>query len=403
MGDRGREGAEATPLDAFLAGLAEIGAVPRGGLAALRARAESGPSPSDPTPLARRLIGGGAVTEFQARYLVHGRASDLLVGRYVIVDRIGRGSMGRVYRARQPILGRDVALKMIDARQVRDDRVVARFRREMRMAGRLDHPNVVRAYDADLSGDQLFIAMELVRGASLEDHLRRRGALPPAEVARCAAQAASGLAHAHARGVIHRDVKPSNILVDERGTVRVLDFGLGVLAEREDPDGFATEAAYVVGTANFLSPEQACGRPLDGRSDLYSLGCTMYYLLTGTLPFQGGSSMERIAARLVGKAAPIDELRPGLPRELVEAVERLMARRPEDRFRDAAEATAELRRLARIGAAATGGVSGRQAPPLVSTVAAGKREPRMRRILRGFLSAGARGRRLPAAAARASA
>jgi serine/threonine protein kinase len=206
---------------------------------------------------------------------------------------------------------------------------------------------VVRAFDADRVADCYFIAMEYVAGFTLEDLLKSRGALPPADVVYYASQAADGLAHAHARGVLHRDIKPSNLLLTEDRKLKILDFGLGTLLEREELSTALTSAGMAVGTPDYLSPEQARMVKLDGRSDLYSLGCTIYHLLSGQLPFKGESSMDCIVGRITGQAVPISEVRPGLPPRLVQSIEKLMATNPDDRFQSADEAAAALRSLLR--------------------------------------------------------
>ena len=224
----------------------------------------------------------------------------------------------------------------------------------MQLVGRLDHPNVVRAFDADRVADCYFIAMEYVAGFTLEDLLKARGALPPADVVYYASQAAEGLAHAHARGVLHRDIKPSNLLLTEGQKLKILDFGLGTLLEREEVSTALTTAGMAVGTPDYISPEQARMVKLDGRSDLYSLGCTMYHLLSGQLPFKGESSMDCIVGRITGKAVPISEVRPGLPPRLVESIEKMMATNPDDRYQTADEAAAALRSMLRPKNAAPG-------------------------------------------------
>ncbi len=223
----------------------------------------------------------------------------MLVGKYVILDRLGSGSMGRVYKAHHQMMGRVVALKIIAPEIVTNDRVVARFQREMRLVGRLDHPNVVRAFDADSDRNILYLVMEYVAGESLGQRLKR-GPLPAVEAVSYAAQAALGLAHAHDQGIVHRDVKPSNLLVTEGRQVKVLDLGLGVLMEIDTEATFATADGVAVGTVDYMSPEQACGRDVDGRSDLFSLGCAFYHLITGRQAFPGETPIERL-----GTGSPI--------------------------------------------------------------------------------------------------
>jgi serine/threonine-protein kinase len=190
--------------------------------------------------------------------------------------------------------------------------------------------------------------MEYVPGQDLEGRLLDRGPVPPEEVIRYATETALGLAHAHERGVIHRDIKPSNLLLGEDGRLRILDLGMGTLMDADELDqgSFATCDGFAAGTADYMSPEQAVGRGgLDGRSDLYSLGCVMYHLLSGQVPFPGESRIESLASRIKGHPVPLAQLRPGLPPDLVGIVNRLMATRRADRYATAAEAAEALRGL----------------------------------------------------------
>jgi eukaryotic-like serine/threonine-protein kinase len=313
----------------------------------VEANVAEGNYPPEPAELASRLVKDGVLTAFQARQILKGKSQGLVFGRYVIVDFLGKGGMGSVYKAWHRMMGRVVALKILDPRCVANNQQIARFRREMQLVGRLDHPNVVRAFDADRVAEYHFIAMEYVAGQNLEDLLKERGALPPADVVYFASQAADGLAHAHALSILHRDVKPSNLLLTEARKVKILDFGLGTLLAKDELPGALTAAGITVGTPDYLSPEQARMVKLDGRSDLYSLGCTMYHLITGQLPFKGESSMDCIVGRITGKAIPISQIRPGLPPRLVEVIEKLMATNPDDRYQTAKEAADAMRSLLR--------------------------------------------------------
>jgi eukaryotic-like serine/threonine-protein kinase len=314
----------------------------------LEASMSEGEYPSEPAELASRLVTDGVLTDFQARQILKGKPQGLMFGSYIILEFLGKGTMGKVYKARHRMMGRVVALKILDSRYVSNStRSLARFQREMQLVGRLDHPNVIRAFDADRVADCHFIAMEYMAGMTLEDLLKSKGALPPADVVYYGSQAAEGLAHAHARGVLHRDVKPSNLLLTQSKKLKVLDFGLGTLLEKEDLPAELTTAGIAVGTPDYISPEQARMVKLDGRSDLYSLGCTMYHLLSGQLPFKGESSMDCIVGRITGQAVPLSEVRPGLPPRLVQSIEKLMATNPDDRYQTADEAAAALRSLLR--------------------------------------------------------
>ena len=314
----------------------------------LAANIAKGGYPTEPDELSSRLVKDGVLTQFQARQIQKGKPEGLKFGSYVILDFLGKGTTGKVYKARHRMMGRLVALKILDSRYVSNStRSLARFQREMQLVGRLDHANVVRAFDADRVADCHFIAMEYAAGSTLEALLRTKGALPPADVVYYASQAADGLAHAHARGVLHRDIKPSNLLLTEGQKLKILDFGLGTLLEREDVSTALTTAGMAVGTPDYISPEQARMVKLDGRSDLYSLGCTMYHLLSGQLPFKGESSMDCLVGRITGKAVPISEVRPGLPPRLVQSIEKLMATNPDDRYQTGDEAAESLRSMLR--------------------------------------------------------
>ncbi|WP_165226573.1 serine/threonine-protein kinase [Aquisphaera insulae] len=301
----------------------------------------------DPQAVASRLVEGGNLTEFQAGRLLLGKSSGLVFNRYVLLDRIGLGAMGRVFKARHRLMDRVVALKVVLPAHATSSNAVNRFFREMKIVGLLDHPNVVRAFDADQFEGSPFIVMEYLEGEDLEKALRRRGILPPDEVVGYMAQAAWGLAHAHEKGVIHRDIKPTNLFLTNTGFVRVLDLGLGafvgVSSAKTEPHD--TDEGFVVGTTDYMSPEQLSGESMDARTDLFSLGCAMYRLLTGKYAFPGATKMDRMLRRVSQPHVPITEIRPDLSLPLVRAIDRLLALRAEDRFESAGEVAEALESL----------------------------------------------------------
>jgi serine/threonine-protein kinase len=315
-------------------------------LAEIKSKILQGDYPMDSTELADRLVGDGVLTAFQAKRFLSNRPHGLIVGRYMILDRIGSGSMGRVYKAHHMMMDRIVALKIIAPEIASNERVVARFQREMKLVGRLDHPNVVRAFDADQINRVLYIVMEYVPGQSLGERLKK-GPMPIAEMVDYAAQACFGLGHAHGQGIVHRDIKPSNILLTEDRKVKILDLGLGVLMEADSASTFATADGIAVGTVDYMSPEQACGREVDGRSDLYGLACAMFHLMTGKLPFPGDSPIERLGKRISGRHVPITDYLPNAPANLVRVMDRMMAHKPHERFATAIEAAEALQSLIR--------------------------------------------------------
>lgn len=343
--DKSKPTAEVVP-DNLLLVIRNSGALTDKQFLDVRARVQAGALPSDSRALAERLVSERVLTEYQVRRFLSGKSHGLVVGKYVILDRIGSGSMGRVYKAHHQMMDRVVALKIISPEIITNDRVVARFQREMRLVGRLDHPNVVRAFDADKSHNILFIVMEFVAGRSLGQRLKE-GPLPPGEAVGYAAQAALGLAHAHEMGIVHRDIKPSNLLVNDNKQVKVLDLGLGVLMEADDHSNFATADGVAVGTVDYMSPEQACGRDVDGRSDLFSLGCALYHLITGRQAFPGATPIERLGCRINNPPTPITNHRPDLPASLVQVIDKLLANKPADRYQTGTEAADALQNLIR--------------------------------------------------------
>lgn len=329
----------------LLAEIRQLGIMPERTVAEMQAKVESGQYPRETSRLTRALIQDGSITEFQAKRLLTGRGRDLLVGRYVIVDRLGRGSMGEVFKAQHVLMGRAVAVKKVSGEISANDKAVARFLREIRLIGRLDHPNVVRAFDADARGRLLYLVMEFVQGQSLLDLLKQGGPMKVGDVINYMTQSARGLHHAHAQGVVHRDIKPSNLLLNDQDVLKILDLGLGVLMEADPSSSFQTADGIAVGTVDFMSPEQAMGRDVDGRSDLFSLGCSMYYLLTGRFPFPGNSQIERLGRRINSRPEPIKALRPEIPDRVVAVMEKLLANKPADRYQTGNEAADALAML----------------------------------------------------------
>jgi eukaryotic-like serine/threonine-protein kinase len=300
----------------------------------------------DSLDLAELLLEQGTLTEFQARRLLNGKKT-LSLGRYALVDHLAKGARGRVFKARHRLMDRVVALKVISPDGALSKNAVSRFFREMKIVGLLDHPNVVRAIDADVHDGCPYLVMEYLEGSDLEHVLARRYPLKPDAVITYMAQAARGLAHAHEKGVIHRDIKPTNLFLVNTGIVKVLDLGFGELVGLAAQAGniFDTDAGIVVGTTDFMSPEQVLDQEIDARTDLFSLGCTMYRLLTAKYAFPGSTQEDRLVKRIKEPHVPIKDVRPGLSSELVAVLDRLLATRPEDRFGSAALAADALESL----------------------------------------------------------
>ena len=331
----------------FLSTLEQSGILSETGLREVRDYLVQDSQPRDVSALAGRLVEQGRLTEFQAHRLLVGQANSLVFGRYVLLDTLGIGAMGRVFKARHQLMDRLVAVKVVLPVCATSKHSVSRFFLEMKIVGVLDHPNVVRAFDADQFEDSPYIVMEYLEGEDLEKVLRRRGMLPPQEVIDCMMQAAWGLAHAHEKGVVHRDIKPTNLFLDNTGVVKVLDLGLGAFVgvSNEGVSAQDTDEGFVVGTCDYMSPEQLNGQAVDARTDQFSLGSAMYRLLTGRFAFPGMTKMDRMVKRIQERHVPITDVRKDLPVPLVAVIDRLLSPRPEDRFSSAAEVAEELEML----------------------------------------------------------
>ncbi len=311
-----------------------------------------------PRALAAELIRRGWLTPFQANHLLQGRGGELLLGSYVLLERLGEGGMGAVYKARNWKLGRVVALKVIKKERLTSEDAVRRFHREIRAAAALSHPNIVAAYDADEVNGTHFFAMECVEGSDLAKLIKQHGPSPVAQACDWVRQAAVGLQHAHERGLVHRDIKPHNLLLTKQGVVKVLDMGLARVAAGEDGEisTTMTQEGMVMGTPDYMAPEQAeQSHTVDIRADLYSLGCTLYHLLAGRVPFPGGTLIQKLKNHQSNQPAPLEALRPETPQAVCEVVYKLMAKRPEDRYQTPAEAAAALADCAKQAPAPSGG------------------------------------------------
>jgi serine/threonine protein kinase len=305
----------------------------------------------DEEELVNHLIREGVLTRFQARQLKAG-ATSFHVDKYIVVDCLGRGGNSIVYKARHMHMPqRYVALKTLDHKDIHHgDEPLQRFRREIEIVTRLDHPNIVRAYDVIRTRTQLYLVLEFVEGKDLGSFVKQRGRLPVDEAVDYVVQAAQGLAYAHKQGIIHRDLKPGNLLLTGDGVVKIADLGLarvyGTGLDKED-EGLTTEGTCL-GTPEFMPPEQAeDSSKADPRSDLYSLGATLFHLLTGDMPVTGSSVMHRIQRLLLSPPKPLMEVRPDVPGPVAVMVDRLRARNPALRPATAEEVIAALRPFVR--------------------------------------------------------
>jgi serine/threonine-protein kinase len=361
----------------------------------------------DALGLARELIRREWLSPFQANHLLKNRGQELHFGPYLLLEKLGEGGMGQVFKARHRVLGRHVALKLIRGEVLVNPIVVPRFEREVQAAARLQHPNVVRAYDAGQVDGTYYLAMELVTGVDLFQLIKRSGPLPVPQACDYLRQAALGLQHAHEHDLVHRDIKPANLFVarpsansrggssqivprpgssamlarpavDEYpwGVIKILDFGLARLHAPEDDAGQVaiTQLGAVMGTPDFIAPEQAWNsHTIDIRADLYSLGCTFYYMLSGRVPFPGGSFPEKLVRHSKAEADPVDQARREqllgngqapqldaaaanalqLPAVVVAVAQKLMAKQPEERFQTPAELAAAIAELQGLDTKAT--------------------------------------------------
>ena len=334
-----RERAELGPVsvDDFLKNLADARLLPLAETDALRSTAAN-----DGNALAAQLVEQGKLTQYQADCVCRGKTTHLVLGDYLILDVLGSGGMGRVFRAVHRRLNRLVALKVLPPSAVDREESVQRFQREIQAVAKLSHPNIVAAHDAGCCNDTYFFVMDLIDGQDLAQRVKEKGPLPPSEAVECILQVARGLEYAHAAGVIHRDIKPSNLLLDEAGSVRILDLGVARFTSRDEG---LTNTGCILGTVDYMAPEQAINTKLaDHRADIYSLGCTLYYLLTGQSVYGGETAMERLLAH---REHPIPSLKsacPAVSDGLDTVFQRMLAKKPAARWQTMGQVIAALQR-----------------------------------------------------------
>jgi eukaryotic-like serine/threonine-protein kinase len=302
-----------------------------------------GELPDDVELVSTRIVQSGLITRWQCDKLLEGRHKGFFLGKYKLLRMLGSGGMSSVYLAEHVLMQRRVAIKVLPKNRVTDTSYLARFHREAQAAAALDHRNIVRAYDVDNEGDLHYLVMEYVEGCDLQQLVKKKGPLKTGDAVEYIRQAAEGLAHAHEAGLIHRDVKPANLLVDGKNVVKVLDLGL---ARFTDDDRASLTVQYdenVLGTADYLAPEQALdSHGVDARADIYSLGCSLYYLLMGNPPFPDGTLPQRLMAHQKQQPPSIRSKRNDVPDDLIDICARMMAKKRDERYQSAVEVAAAL-------------------------------------------------------------
>lgn len=346
--------------DTFLSKLSElsgVGVLSKDEIRALREAAKSSEDSSNPRLIASNLVSEGKLTEYQASALLKG-SPELLIQKYLILDLIDVGGMGMVFKAIHRTMNRVVAIKMISQNLFSSPEQIKRFQREVRVAATLDHPNVVRSFDADQTNGVHFLVMEYVSGSNLSQVIRDKGPLTLEQAVYCILQAARGLRYAHKRGIIHRDIKPGNLMIDKDEKIKVLDLGLAnvdeslreystVLAGKSDMHNTTqtelTNPGMMLGTISYMAPEQSLDASrADSRSDIYSLGCTFYFLLIGEPPFQGDSIFKIFLQHQNQNISSIRELRQDVPQAIEDIYLKMLAKNPDERFQTMGELISAL-------------------------------------------------------------
>lgn len=301
----------------------------------------------DVQAFAEYLVREQIVTPWQNSHLMRGRFKGLKFGKFRVLRLLGAGGMGRVFLAEDEMLRRKVALKVLPKSKTRNKRSIQRFYQEARALAKLDHPNIVRVHDVDMRDQTHYIVMEYVPGIDLSKQVAASGPVSGEPAADWICQAAIGLDHAHASGLIHRDIKPGNLLVDQSGTVKILDLGLALL-QTEDDESITVDPTKTLGTVDYVSPEQALNsRGIDHRTDLYSLGCTLHFLLTGSAPFSNGTNAQRLLAHQTKPPPDINTARatkglPAVDESLVAICRQMMEKKPDERIESAAQVASLL-------------------------------------------------------------
>jgi len=331
-----------TSLESFVNVLRRSGLVEEPALVeCVNALRQSG-QPVTGESLSELLVQQGRITPWQAAKLIQGKHKGFFLGKYKLLRLLGKGGMSSVYLAEHVLMKRRCAIKVLPWKLVKDSSYLQRFHREAQAVAALDHPNIVRAYDIDLEKDGNleihFLVMEFVEGKNLFDLVQQVGPLPPAVAAEYMRQGALGLQHAHSVGMVHRDVKPGNFIVDQNGVVKLMDLGLARVAAQEDHSLTIAHDERVLGTADYLAPEQAVDSHLvDHRADIYSLGCTLYFLLTGRPPFNEGTLTQRLLAHQTKEPPPAQSLRGDLPESLLVVLRKMMIKDREKRIQTSAD------------------------------------------------------------------
>ncbi len=314
-----------------------------------------------PEKIAEYLVSKNLLTRWQAEKLLEGRHKGFFLGKYKLLDHLGTGGMSSVYLAEHVLMKRRVAIKVLPHRRVGESSYLDRFYREAQAAAALKHPNIVMAHDFGEEDGTYYLVMEYVQGQDLQEMVKQQGPLAPEKAAHYIYQAALGLQHAHESGMVHRDVKPGNLLVDASDTVKVLDLGLARFTQEEGGEQASLTLEHnetVLGTADYLAPEQCLNsHQVDHRADIYSLGCTLYYLLSGRPPFNEGTMAQRMVQHVNQQPPDLLELRPELPLELVKLCRRMMAKQPEERpqsMQEVAELLLQFLQQAGVGSGSSG-------------------------------------------------